>query len=326
MDEMESNTPLKYAFFILVAGTLLVCGCMESKSVSPEGEWIILPASEVWPEYSGYSSWSSTPTGDYRGLVITTVPDYTAVESGENVSIDVIFENRGVAPVVIDNFPPAFLMKDRADISIPSRIKRTYLRGDDTTTIQPGDRIVHTIDWDQRDNPGFLVGPGIYLLEITDVMQYDGETENVYRGSIGREITEITVRPAGGSLERSIVANQAVTNGTITITLESIHAKTDHVELVFSALADSPGYVAVMDDGREWTHVLSPEYEPLHGFYRIDDGMMRYLWKVESTGGQDYRYRYRCSIEPLPRDVQSITVTIDGFGPVPGLWDYHITL
>ena len=326
MDEMESITPVKYAFFILVAGTLLVCGCMESKSVSPEGEWIILPASEVWPEYSGYSSWSSTPTGDYRGLVIYTVPDYISVGLGENVSIDVIFENRGVAPVVIDNFPPAFLMKDRADISIPTRIKRTYLRGDDTSTIQPGDRIVHTIDWDQRDNPGFLVGPGIYLLEITDVMHYDGETESVYHGSIGREITEITVRPAGGSLERSIVANQAVTNETITITLEIINAKTDYVELLFSAHAHGPDYVSVMDDGRKWTHVLSPEYEPLRGFYRIDDGRMRYLWKVESTGGQDYQYGYRCIIEPLPRDVRSITVTIDGFGPVTGLWDYPIPL
>jgi len=56
LEEMKPNIPMKYAFFILVAGTLLASGCMGPNTVNPEGEWIILPASEVWPEYSGYTS------------------------------------------------------------------------------------------------------------------------------------------------------------------------------------------------------------------------------------------------------------------------------
>ncbi|MCC7567859.1 MAG: hypothetical protein KO173_06675 [Methanoregulaceae archaeon] len=320
---MKPNIPMKYAFFILVAGTLLACGCMEPNTVNAEGEWIILPASEVWPEYSGYTSVSDKPTGDYQGLVIDTVPEYLPVVSGENVSIDVIFGNRGGSPIVIDNFPPAFFIKDPADLSNPARITRRYLRGDDTATIEPGGSIVHTIQWDQRNDRGFRVAPAIYVLEIADVMRYDGKTESIHKGSLGEQIAEIAIRPAGGTLERTIVENRSITEKGITVTLESVDAKADYVEMVFSVSAEDPDYIEVMPDGREWTYTISDD-EPIHGTYRIDDGKVRYLWNVESTGGKNFHYGYRCKIESLPRDVENLSVTIDSFGPIQVSWDFNI--
>ncbi|MCA9704123.1 MAG: hypothetical protein KC400_09840 [Methanolinea sp.] len=322
---MKSNNHIKFAFLILVVGTMLLSGCMESKSVNPEGEWIILPATDESAEYMGYSSVCDKPTGDYQGLVIGVIPGYVLAESGENVSIDVKFTNKGEAPIVIDNFPPEFLIKNPADLSNPARITRGYMRGNVTETIATGESVVHTIEWDQRNDRGLRVAPAIYVLEITNVMRYDGRTETIKRGSIGEEIAEITVRPAGGTLEGTIPVKQSKTDEGVTFTFESIDATSDYVELVFSADAEGPDYVGVMDDGREWTYTLSPEYEPIHGFYRIDDGKIQYLWKVESTSGKDFHYEYRYRIGPLPKDTANLSVTIDGLGAIPALWEYNIT-
>jgi hypothetical protein len=320
---MNSNTHMKYAILILFIGTLLVCGCITSNNVNPAGEWIILPATEEWPEYSGYSSVSDTPTGDYQGLIIDAVPGYIPVVSGENVSIDVIFGNKGGFPIVMENFPPAFFIKDPADISNPTRLIREYPRGNETVTIDPDENIVHTIEWDQRNDRGFRVAPAMYVLEITDIMRYDGKTESIKKGYLGEQIAEITVWPLGGTLERTIFVNRSITDKGITFTFESVDAKADYVELVFSVYAEDTDYTEVMPDGREWTYTIS-EDEPIHGFYRIDDGKVRYLWNVESTGGKDSHYGYRCKIEPLPWDAGNLSVTIDGFGPIQVSWDFDI--
>ena len=192
-----------------------------------------------------------------------------------------------------------------------------------TATIEPGGSIVHTIQWDQRNDRGFRVAPAIYVLEIADVMRYDGKTESIHQGSLGEQIAEIAIRPAGGTLERTIVVNRSITEKGITVTLESVDAKADSVEMFFSVSAEDPDYIEVMPDGREWTYTISDD-EPIHGSYRIDDGKVRYLWNVESTGGKNFHYGYRCKIESLPRDVENLSVTIDSFGPIQVSWDFNI--
>jgi hypothetical protein len=320
---MFPDTYTKYALPILIIGTLLLCGCMETSNLDPEGEWIILPAMEEWPDgTTGISSISDSATGDYQGLVIDTIPEYVVAGPGENISIEVVFRNKGDNPITIDNFPTAFLIKNPADISDPSRIARRYLRGHETVIIEPGDTIIYNFEWNLKDNNGFQVSPGIYTVEIIDVMYYNGETESIKRGDMGEKIAEITVQPAGEILESTIFVNESKTDEGITITLESINAKSNYTELDFSAYAANPDYVSVMPDGREWTYKLSDEN--MHGYYRIDNGEMKYLWNVELTDRKDSQYSYKYLIEPISRDAGNLSVIIESFGPVPGSWEYEI--
>ncbi|WAI01405.1 hypothetical protein [Methanogenium organophilum] len=303
-----------------------ICGCTAPGGSDEQEEWIILPEWD-YPEGSTSVLRSSDfAEGDYNGLAVYAVSQSSGMVQGDNGTITVIFANIGNSPVSIENYPPKFLIKNPADLSQPSMTVQRYPRGDDDITILPGENISYDIKWDSSLNGnGVGVPPGLYILEITDVMTWDGKTEMVYRGESGKKIAEIGIRPEGEILRKTIPVNMSEKREGVTITIDRIEATENSTELFFSVYVPEPVYNTEMDDGTIWSYTLSSEDRP-GGYYRIDNGEQKYLWDMNLIGSSNYTYTYRSRIEPLSSGIGEISVEINNFGPLAGQWEFDVSL
>lgn len=175
-----------------------------------------------------------------------------------------------------------------------------------------------------NDN-GVGVSPGLYTLEITDVMTWDGKTEMVYRGESGKTIAEIGIRPEGEIIRKRVPVNLSEKSEGITITFDRIEAAENSTELFFSVYVPDPVYKPEMDNGTIWSYALSSDGSP-HGYYRIDDGEQKYLWNMDLIGISNNSYTYRSRIEPLSSRIREMSVAINHFGPLAGQWEFDVSL
>ncbi len=320
------NSLFTIILLILLIAASFICGCTAPGGSDEQEEWIILPE---WDNPEGATSAlrsSDFAEGDYNGLVVYAIPESSGMVQGDNATITVIFANNGTSPVHIENYPPEFLIQNPADLSRPFVIVKRYLRGDDDVTILPGENISYDIKWDSSLNDnGVEVPPGLYTLEITDVMTWDGETEMMYRGESGKKISEIGIRPDGGILRKTIPVNMSQKREGITVTFDRIDAAENSTELFFSVYVPEPLYTTEMDDGTIWSYTLSSDDKP-NGHYRIDGGEQKSLWNMNLIGSSDNTYTYRSRIEPLSSGIKEMSVEINNFGPLAEQWKFDVSL
>ena len=241
------NSIFSIVLLILLIAASFICGCTAPGGSGEQEEWIILPE---WDDPEGSTSvvrCSDFAEGDYNGLVVYAVPESSGMVQGGNATVTVIFANDGNSPETIENYPPEFLIKNPADLSRPFVIVKRYLRGEDEVTILPGENIMYDIKCDSSLNSnGVGVPPGLYTLEITDVMTWDGKTEMVYRGESGKKIAEIGIRPEGEILRKTIPVNISQKSEGITITFDRIEAAENSTELFLSVYVPEPLYTTEM--------------------------------------------------------------------------------
>ncbi|MDE4907028.1 hypothetical protein L0665_00090 [Methanogenium marinum] len=320
------NCLFKIVLLILLIAASFICGCTAPGGSDDKDEWIILPEYDDPDGSISALKSSDFAEGDYNGLVVYAVPESSGVVQGSNVTVTVIFANDGNSPVNIEDFPPEFLIQNPADLSQPFGIVKRYLRGDDDITILPGENIMYDIKWDSSLNDtGVEISPGLYTLEITDVMTWDGKTEMVYRGESGKKIAEIGIRPDGEILRKTIPVNISQESEGITITFDRIDATENSTELFFSVYVPEPVYETEMDDGTIWSFTLSSDDKP-NGYYRIDGGDQKSLWNMNLIGSSDNTYTYRSRIEPLSSEIKEMSVEINHFGSLTGQWKFDVSL
>lgn len=320
------NSIFKIILIILLMTASFICGCTAPGDSDEEEEWIIL---SEWDDPEGSTAVlrsSDFAEGDYNGLVVYAVPESSGTVQGDNSTITVMFANNGTSPVHIENYPPEFLIQNPADLSRPFMIVKRYPRGADDITILPDETISYDIKWDSSLNGnGVGVSPGLYTLEITDVMTWDGKTEMVYRGESGKKIAEIGIRPEGEILRKTIPVNLSEKSEGVTITFDRIEAAENSTELFFSVYVPEPVYTEEMDDGTIWSYALSSEDKP-NGHYRIDNGGQKNLWNMDLIGSSNNTYTYRSRIEPLSSEIREMSVEINRFGPLAAQWEFDVSL
>lgn len=320
------NSLVKIVLLLFLITASFSCGCTAPGGSDEQEEWIILPEWDNPEGATAASRISDFAEGDYNGLVVYAIPESSGMVQGDNATVTVLFANNGTSPVHIENYPPEFLIKNPADLSMPFNTIKRYPRGEDDITILPGENISYDIKWDSSLNGnGMEVSPGLYPLEITDIMTWDGETEMVYRGESGKKIAEIGIRPEGGILKKTIPVNMSEESEGITITFDRIEAAENSTELFLSVYVPEPAYTTEMDDGTIWPDTLSSEDKP-NGHYRIDGGKQKYLWNMDLTGSSDNTYTYRSRIEPLSSGIKEMSVEINRFGDLAGQWEFAVSL
>lgn len=320
------NSLFKIVLLLLLIASSFICGCTAPGGSDEQEEWIILPE---WDDPEGSTSVqrsSDFAEGDYNGLVVSAVSQSSGTVQGSNATVTVIFANDGNSPVTIENYPPEFLIKNPADFSMPFNTIKRYPRGDDDITILPGENIMYDIKWDSSLNDnGVGVPPGLYPIEIMDVMTWDGKTEMVYRGVSGKKIAEIGIQPDAVILRKTIPVNLSQKNEGITITFDRIDAAENSTELFFSVYVPESLYTTEMDDGTIWSFSLSSEDKP-NGYYRIDGGEQKYLWNMDIIGSSNNTHSYRSRIEPLSSEIKEMSVEIHHFGSLAGQWEFDVSL
>lgn len=316
----------KYKYFIffstLIIAVTVICGC--TVNTGPEvydenGNWIILPEENGTGGTKGTHSEADFSEGQYEGLTVHTYPESLIVTEGGSAAIEVTFSDKGDLPLKIENYPPKFLIKDPGDISLPFGIIKRYSRGSDTVEIEPGENLTYEIRWNLTDEYNRNVSPGLYVLEMPDVMVWDGITEEKFTGELGKAISEIMVKPDGELLNEIIPVDAEREDKGIIITFKNIDAKSTGTDLLFSVLPKNPVYNMTNEGGEVWNYTYSPD-EPINGFYSIDGGKEKYLWNAELSGMNGELRTFTCTIEPLSVMYENISVNITSFGPVGGEW------
>ncbi|EHQ34686.1 hypothetical protein [Methanoplanus limicola] len=308
----------------LVMAITATCGCTDNTKTEvydENGNWIILPEDNRTDGPKGTHSEADFSEGKYDGLTIHTSPKSLIATEGGSATIEVTFLNKGDLPLKIGNYSPKFLIKDPSDISLPFGIIKRYSNGSDTVGIKPGENLTYEIIWDLTDEYGRNVSPGLYVLEMPDVMVWDGITEEKFTGVLGKAISEVMVKPDGEIMNEIIPVDTKREDEDITITFEKIDARPTGTDLLFSVLPKNPVYNITNEGGEVRTYTYSPD-DKISGFYSIDGGKEKYLWNAELSGMNGELRTFTCTVEPLSVTYENISVNITSFGPVGGEWNF----
>ncbi|UUX91969.1 hypothetical protein [Methanoplanus endosymbiosus] len=305
----------------LVIAASLIPGCTETEVYDENGNWIILPEENGTGGNKGTHMEADFSEGHYEGLTVHTSPESLTATEGSSAEIGITFSDKGDLPLKIENYPPKFLIKDPGDISLPFGIIKRYSSGNDTVEIKPGENLTYEIEWNLTDEFGRNISPGLYILEMPDVMVWDGVTEEKFTGELGKAISEVMVKPDGKILNEIIPVDTEREDEEIIITFKSFDAKSTGTDLIFSVLPKNPVYNMTNEGGEVWTYTYSPD-DKISGFYSIDGGKERYLWNTKLSGMNGDLRTFICTVEPLAVTYENLSVNITAFGPVGGEWNF----
>jgi hypothetical protein len=105
---------------------------------------------------------------------------------GQEITLDITLRNNTNGTINIGLFPPKTSLVNQDN---PSEIVRSFKAGKAILKLQPQETVTYTMNWDQLDNNGMQVSPGIYEISI-NLSVYP---ENVTVDMSG--IPEITIVP-----------------------------------------------------------------------------------------------------------------------------------
>jgi len=224
---------------------------------------------------------------------VTTKPWYSL---GEVVEVNFLWENTADETVTVKPFPLAMQIRRPYDSVVWS-----YPGGSGEHTLKPGERLSHTLTWDQRDNNGQIIEPGYYFLRV----EYQAVMESGLMVG-GYRPLKILIQFPQGAIDKTIVVEQMKTlpdgSGLClkNIDLSSFGAK------VYATM-DPVDYVPPVSDAERslWGPVVS------HAYYRLDSGSLESAGVAKSSFFEEIELEWDL-INPVPKGTRLLTFIIDG--------------
>lgn len=144
---------------------------------APQPEGLLAPAPSMAP-----------PTQTLLSLEVISVKT-TAYLPGDEVKIDLAWQNISPESITIARFPPAIQITQAET----GEVIRSFIEGNEEAEIPASGTLKYTFVWDQRDDNGHQVGPGRYSIVINDVVLHSGIPPTESHQDFGY-LTDVTIQ------------------------------------------------------------------------------------------------------------------------------------
>jgi len=239
--------------------------------------------------------------------------DKEAYQAGEDVAIELSFENLTDEVFHLEPFPPQVEIIRRYPYD---ETARTFPAGEDSRSLEPGEIVSYTLTWDQLDDQGQPVPYGHYYLEFGRSRRGDDWI------TIGRHrYISLLILPEEGVMEKTIEVNESRTVNGITFTLQSIELTATEAKFyAFNVPSDydlpqgpdlPPPLLMSLHAEAEYSLDGGPSIEAgLSAIRFLDDGM-RHTWDM---------------LDPVPKGTKELTFTITKLGDWEGPWEFQVSI
>jgi hypothetical protein len=280
-----------------------------------------------------------------RFIEVNASTDKGAFLPGEDIVIELSFENASGETLLIAPFPPdTRILRPRTHkiVEVP-RVDtlpgptptpplanetlgqvRIFPAGTGTKSLDPGEVASFVVTWDQRDDQGQQVTYGHFELVVGEYCAGDRCTTHDLS-------VQLLILPEEGVMEKTVEVNESQTVNDVTITLQrveltafdarfyALYVPPDYVmpEQPFVPGTDSPqgvGHAPV------WMMELDPSAE-----YSLDGGPMIYAGP-SGLGFLENGIRNSWASDPVPNGTKELTFVITKLGEWEGPWKFRVSL
>jgi hypothetical protein len=263
-----------------------------------------------------------------RGLVTDLDGGYYL--PGEEAEITITFTNNNSYPVILSPFPPECRLTTRELEG--EKIVRSFITDGQDLELDSGEKVMHIITWDQKDDSGQQVAYGrYYSVEIfgSTVRKASGQGSE---GVINNKLDSLLVQYPQGAMEKVIEVNQSQRVSDLPLILDDAKIFSD-ITMTLQCIDLTPVKVTV--------YVLAniadapPNFRGNPGASRGGsaqysvDGVSK--TKRSTSGGPLEGGIKRCLmiweyLEPFPSDAKELIFTINKWGEWEGPWEFQISL
>lgn len=234
-------------------------------------------------------------------LAFDTIMTKKVFAYGATVPVTLEIQNAGDIPANLTRFPPDIIVSTRKTGWDRGTV-RTIPAGWDTKIIGPGSTDVITVLWDQKDDRGIQVGPGVYYLVA------NASGMNAYE--------EIVILAPEGVLIGSLSPGDRVTSNGIAARLESVVLREDEglVTVRISPSTDLTGSFP------------APGLSQVIAHYQIDDGPVTAFRDISEKDLDKGAYAIVWKTAPVSCNAKELNLQVTKFDPREGFWNFSINL
>lgn len=218
--------------------------------------------------------------------------------------------------------PPMVVIREKSGSDI-----RKYLRNESARVLLPGESWDSEFIWDQENENGEQVNPGMYSIDVFFLYSPDND-KGVWDLSNIRQNSwsiQILVEEPQGYLEKKIAPDVTKQNSGVTATLVSLDFNRMKGTAVFNV--EIPEKSIDATPRPEGLVPCDVSAYPT-GKYRVDNKEWRNFIDIHWTCDTSPRQVHEIVVvtEPLPADAELMEIEMTGFGNHEGKWNYKIYL
>ena len=240
----------------------------------------------------------------------------------EPVNLNITLRNNGPGPVTILGVPPRMGVNH-----IEGRDIRTWQRNTSVLVLREGETVTTFLSWDQRDDKGVPVPPGVYTVGAYYLYR-GGDSPEAQDLSGAEPLTgtaRILIAPPGGILMRNISLHISRQDNGVNATLVSLESGSGKGIASFDV--EIPEKVRDITPRPEGVVPCDVSAYPA-AEYRIGQGPFQKFLDMDFVCASTPRQIHRTHLyfEPLPADAKMMDIHVTKFGNHHGSWDYPVDL
>lgn len=220
---------------------------------------------------------------------------------GEIIPVTAEIRNTGAIPINLTGTPPEIVISARKTGWNRGTI-RTIPGGSESPTLGPHANQRWIVSWDQKDDLGMQVQPGVYYLTM------NASGMNAY--------AEVVILSPDGALTGTISPKQNVTSQGITTRLESVVLHENEGRVTAQVILPSTSI-----------HSGSlPGFSQITAEYRVDNGSNMNFRDVSGKILENGVYEITWQTAPIPCSAGVLNVRATKFDPFQGDWNFTVPL
>jgi len=318
---------------LIILAALVAGGCTD-QPVEPSTE--PLPPSELPPPPN-----LSDPDRFGPNIRLTASTDKNYYAPGEEVEIELSFQNLNSYPVIVEPFPPEIeiWLSHLNELNKNRELIRSFVTENKEIKLDAGETRTYNFTWGQKYSDGRQVAPGRYYAVVVYFEALKASGKGPIGGGGGTP-TRVLIQYPQGAMEKIIEVGQSqtITNLTFMWRGEEIHTDVimtlERVELFAEGtrlfvLASSPHYL-IGNPETHWDRARSP-WDGVASAQYVMDGVIRYDdLRRHSKGfpeeGVRLMWGNKLFLDPVPIDAQELTFTVTHWGDWEGPWEFTVPL
>jgi hypothetical protein len=246
--------------------------------------------------------------------------DISEYSYGEPVILNISLVNSGSGSITVMGTPPLMGIRHTEGSDF-----RKYSRSKTAIKLPAGQSYDTKLTWDQKDENGEQVVPGIYIIGVYYLYSTEDNGENFDLSNVKQctRTAKILIQPPQGTMQKKLYPHNTKQDNGVRATLVSLEC--NRTKGVFTFDVEIPE--KEIDLTPRPTGLVPCEFSIYPtAQYRIDNGKIKdfqdFYWTCD-TGPSQVHVVTMIS-EPLPADAKNMEIKVTKFGNHEGRWNYYI--
>ena len=222
-------------------------------------------------------------------------------EYSEIIPVSTTLQNDGNVPINLTGIPPEIIVSLR-NTGGDRGIVRTIPPGKETMTLGSHARQNWIVSWDQKDDRGMQVQPGVYYLTM------NASGVNSY--------ADVVIQYPEGALTGAISPMQTITSSGVMAQLESITLYNN--EGLITLMLFPPSYSSHVPESSGFSQITAE--------YQIDNGSPVNFRDVSGKYTENGEYEITWQTAPISCSARVLNIHATKFDPYEGDWNFSINL